>query len=523
MNLVGNAIKFTETGEIVVRVAVNSQTANQVKLQFSVQDTGVGIPKNKQDQIFGAFSQADASTTRKFGGTGLGLAICTQLTHMMNGEMWVESEPGAGATFFFRAVLNVHSDQTPVEEKVALPDGTRVLVVDDNATNRKVFTEILRSWNVEVVCAEDGPAGLAELTRGIQSEHPFHVVILDCMMPLMDGFQFAEKVSTEIRERPRIVMVSSNVEAMDVETCHKLGIDRYMLKPVVQSDLLTTLNSVLSKSTASDFSANGLPEWESQLIEPRCILLVEDGIVNQRVAVEMLRDHNVTVAVNGLEAVEAASSQDFDIILMDVQMPEMDGLEATAEIRRLETESKCGRRVPIVAMTASAMKGDRERCLEAGMDGYIPKPIDIDELFTVIERFTGSLSVSNASVLTEPPTSESAPAVVDFELAAKQIPGGESGLKQTIEMAIEELDRLMATIETGLQNDNAKQVQMAAHTFKSTTAIFGASEVVSAAKKIEELASAEYLSEVRVRMSKFRTAWHVARSVMDEYLRWKRS
>ena len=399
VNLAGNAIKFTQQGEVVIDVTCQSQNKSKTVLHFRVIDTGVGIPAEKQSKIFEAFGQADASTTREFGGTGLGLTISSQLVAMMNGEIWVESEVGKGTTFHFTIDLAVQDDcgkQHRAEEISLHP--MHVLIVDDNETNRRIFEEVLKSWNMETVSAEAAAKGLEELEQAAASEHPFDLVLLDYMMTDMDGFGFAERVRTNKRLRDtKIIMLSSAAQSGHAKKCQELGIVRYLTKPVVQSELLNTILSVFQESEHGRNGSNHEPAAEDAVAETAVlnILLAEDGLVNQRVATGFLKrkKHQVVIAGDGKKAVKAWENGSFDLILMDVQMPEMDGIEATELIR--QKEQATGMHIPIIAMTANAMKGDRQLCLDAGMDDYMSKPIQPDLLFKAIQKWTSQPDVDD--------------------------------------------------------------------------------------------------------------------------------
>lgn len=385
VNLVGNAIKFTSEGEVVVRIEVDSRNTDSVNLQFSVNDTGIGIPADQCAAIFEEFTQADSSTTRKYGGTGLGLAISRQLVELMQGHIWVESEVGKGSSFRFTAHFSLASDHQgdpPGTQELA---DLKVLVVDDNATNRLICTEMLRTWNCNPATAESGQDALDLLTEAADAGDPFRLVLLDVMMPEMDGFEVARRIIQQSArfEQPKMLMLSSSAQAGDNEKAQSVGVSGCLFKPVSQRRLLEAILEVIGKTTeiaARPSSTESLPPTSQ-----RSILLAEDGLVNQKVAISLLekRGHRVTLAENGQEAVQKYLAQDFDLILMDVQMPEMDGFEATAEIRRLESERET--RTPIVAMTAGAMEGDREKCLAAGMDGYLSKPVRPDALYAAVE------------------------------------------------------------------------------------------------------------------------------------------
>ncbi|MCM2372047.1 PAS domain-containing protein [Aporhodopirellula aestuarii] len=399
VNFVGNAIKFTNSGEVVVDVNPETLDDDEAVLHVTVRDTGIGIAREKQEKIFEAFSQADASTTRRFGGTGLGLTISARLIQMMDGRVWVESELGVGTTFHFFVRLGISPDQTPRRpaafSKIA---GTRVLVVDDNATNRRILQEILQLWNLKPVMADDGERALDLIAESISEDDPFGLILLDYHMPNLDGVGFAEQLAKradELRHGP-IVMLSSSFAGLSSPRMRELGINRYLTKPVIASELRDVVLEVMGVDHEKRLHPplpNALPK-----IAPRKILLVEDGIVNQRVALGFLNKwgHQVELAVNGREAVEALERETFDIVLMDIQMPEMNGFEATAIIR--EREAQTGNHQFIVAMTAEAMKGDREHCLAAGMDDYISKPFDVADLQRVLADAPNSLNTDIESL-----------------------------------------------------------------------------------------------------------------------------
>jgi PAS domain S-box-containing protein len=395
VNLVGNAIKFTEHGEILVSVERETNTADGVALHFSVKDTGVGIPTEKHEKIFESFSQADGSMTRKYGGTGLGLTICGKLVGMMGGRLWVESQEGHGSTFHFTAHLGV---QTILSEPIAplhpvhlrnLP----VLIVDDNSTNRRVLMEILTRWGMKPTAVEGGRPALLALQIASDMGRPFRLILLDGQMPEMDGFTFAQQLKSHPNlMRTTIMMLTSADQLGDATLCRKLGISAYLVKPVRQSELLDMICRSLQESTQDPAHDSG------QVIRTRPVngmanqsrvLVAEDNAVNQTLARRLLekRGYTVTVVPDGQAALDAFLSQPFDIVLMDVQMPTLDGFEATAAIRR--HEQSAGTHVPIVAMTAHAIKGDAERCLAAGMDAYVAKPIRAEELYRAIEKMLG--------------------------------------------------------------------------------------------------------------------------------------
>ena len=394
LNLVGNAIKFTPEGEIALRVQCQEKNSQECTLLFTVADTGIGIPPEKQKTIFDAFSQADASTTRKYGGTGLGLTISTRLVEMMGGRIWVESEVGKGTQFHFTLKLGVAD---ALELQVGLPatpeilKGVKALIVDDNRTNRRILDGMLVRWGMKPFQVESGAEALEALEQAQAANDPFKVILADMHMPRMDGFGLIER----IRQAPglsaaTIMMLTSAGHRGDAARCQVLGISAYLLKPIRQSELRDAIARVLgaaeSESEIPLITRYSLADTQDPGRSLR-ILLAEDNPVNQRLASRMLekRGHRVIVTSNGREAVDALAKERVDLILMDVQMPEMDGFEATAAIR--EAEAAGGPRLPIVALTAHAMKGDRERCLAAGMDAYLAKPIRPEELDEVLDHY----------------------------------------------------------------------------------------------------------------------------------------
>ncbi len=392
LNLAGNAIKFTEQGEVLLRVHVESQAENDLLLHYSISDTGVGIPVDKREEIFGAFAQADDSITRKYGGTGLGLAISSRLVELMNGRIWVESEPGGGSVFHFTAHVQVQTEPASKPVPLDLIDlrGLSVLIVDDNATNRRLLVDILSKWQMIPTAVDGGPSALRLLEQNQQSGKTFRLILLDAQMPEMDGFTLAGLVKHSAHLSDITIMMLTSVGFLgDAARCRALGITAYLTKPIRQAELLEAVRIVLGKPSLSRQSAplltrHTLHEGHTHLK----ILLAEDNSINQLLAVRLLekRGHTVTVANNGSEAVLQLSRGTFDVILMDIQMPVMDGFEATAAIRASERISGC--HTPIIAMTAHALRDDEDRCLRAGMDAYISKPINSNELFDLVESFS---------------------------------------------------------------------------------------------------------------------------------------
>ncbi len=384
VNLVGNAIKFTDSGEVVLEVEQQSQEGDEVLLHFTVTDTGIGVPKEKQAVIFGAFEQADTSATRQYGGTGLGLAISSRLVELMDGQIWLESEVGQGSRFHFTSRFRI-SGGAPPDVSLARISGTRVMVVDDNATNRRILVEILRNWGMEPESANSAQEALPLLRQAQRSGNPYPLVLTDANMPETDGFAFADTVKGDGDLGSTIIMMlTSGDRPGDVARCEDLGVAAYLLKPVKQSELFDAIVMALGITAAEDEIPEMLVAEPAGGTASLQVLLAEDSLVNQKLAVGILekRGHTVVVANDGREALAALATRDFDVVLMDVQMPEMDGLETTAAIRAKEKNTKA--HMPIIAMTAHAMKGDRERCLAAGMDAYVAKPIRAKALLEAI-------------------------------------------------------------------------------------------------------------------------------------------
>ncbi len=396
VNLAGNSIKFTEHGEIVVRIAEEFRVDERILLHFSVTDTGIGIPFEKQAEIFQPFTQVDGSTTRKYGGTGLGLTITRQLVEIMGGRIWLESEPGKGSTFHFTASFGTKPKSAPVPSGVS-PErlhGISVLVVDDNQTNRLIFEKMLTHWGMRAKLAGSADAALAALKAAQESNDIFDLVLLDVCMPDVDGFALCE----QIRQIPglanlTVVMLSSAGYNDNTAYYRDLGVAAYLMKPVAQHELKEAITAIVSAKSRIEAprSVSVTESVDKAAQTPLRILLAEDNRVNQQVASKLLarQGHSVRVVADGRQALTAFAEETFDLILMDIQMPEMGGYEATTEIRKIE--AALGRHTPIVALTAHAMKGTRETCLEAGMDGYLSKPIKVADLLATLEDFSCDL------------------------------------------------------------------------------------------------------------------------------------
>lgn len=394
INLLSNAVKFSDNGEVLLEVTAEATEKTKSRLLFSVKDTGIGIPANKQSSIFDPFAQADGSTTRKYGGTGLGLAITAQLVKLMGGEITLESQPKQGSTFSFSIPMTHPTGLILSPRPVQLKElkGLQVMGVDDNETNRKILNELLRHWGLRPYIAKNGNEALEILQSARKENRPIRLALIDADMPVMDGFELAEQISQDgsFPELNLIMLTSVGLRG-DASRCKALGISTFLTKPVNKSLLLDAILNTVGIAPEEKKDMPLVTRHSINRSHTLNILLVEDNRINQMMAHRILEknQHNVFIANDGLEALDALEKQAFDLTLMDIQMPKMDGMQATAAIR--ENEKKQGKRMPIIAMTAHAMKGDREMCLNAGMDDYITKPIKVDELLRKIERLVSAV------------------------------------------------------------------------------------------------------------------------------------
>jgi two-component system, sensor histidine kinase and response regulator len=492
INLVGNAIKFTEHGEVVVHVSTEDRTDHDATIHFAVSDTGIGIPPEKQRQLFQPFAQADTSTTRKYGGTGLGLAISRQLTAIMGGRIWLDSVSGQGSTFHFTARFGV---QTDVKPKLPLEwfdiKDLPVLIVDDNSTNRRILFELLNQWGMKPSVVETAEAALVEMHHAVENGHPYPIVLVDFMMPQMDGFGLAEEVHKDPSlAASSLMMLSSAVHSEYRARSRELGFAAYLNKPIKQSELLDTIMRNLRGSAAERQKA---VSSVAQMRSSRAlrILLAEDSIVNQKLAVRLLEKwgHKITVASTGRQALDTLDRQNFDLVLMDVQMPEMDGCEAATAIRYRERTT--GGHVPIIAMTAHAMKGDRELCLKAGMDSYVSKPIRPQELFDAIEGECAATSAADALAVDAPLVDEG---MANWATALERIGGDASALREVVELfAVESVD-LLSELRDALAQVDPVRVRRVAHTLRSTAGLFEATPVIAAASTLETMGQTKDLT-----------------------------
>jgi len=504
VNLISNAVKFTDAGEVVLHARTIAETDEQVELHFSIVDTGIGIPPEKQKTIFDAFAQADGSITRKYGGTGLGLTICRRLADAMGGRIWVKSEPGKGSTFHFTAKLGVQRRPEDVEmprQPVELA-GKRVLVVDDNETNRRILKEMLTRWGMEVKAVPCGPDAIAEMDAAAQQRRSFHLVLLDAEMPEMDGFTVADNLRKIQSTAPAtVMMLTSRGQRGDADRCKQLGISAYLVKPIKQLEMYEAIVAALNRGAAgiesrAVITRHSLEEARRKLR----ILLAEDNPVNARLAAAILhkRGHEVVAVEDGQRAVSLSESEAFDLILMDIQMPGMDGFTATRLIR--EHERQTGRRVPIVAMTAHAMKGDREKCLEAGMDDYLAKPIEPVRLYEIIERTTPTESeIPRTTPLARRETAPTRPSGPPFDPAETlaRVGGDAALLREVAGIFCNDAPNLLAAIQTQIEKQDAAGLECAAHTLKGSASNFGARAVADAARALETMGRERDLSRAR--------------------------
>lgn len=509
-NLIGNALKFTEAGEVIVRASKESEADNQVVIRFAISDTGIGISKIAQRYLFQAFTQADGSTTRKYGGTGLGLAISKQLVNLMGGEIGVTSVEGKGSTFWFTAKFHQQIAPSAVVQSNALSlENVRVLIVDDNATNRKILRHQLASWKMIPEVADSAEQALAVLRSAAARGLPFNMTVLDLMMPGMDGFQLARAIKSDPRiAGVSLVLLTSYGQRGDGATARAAGIAAYLTKPVRQSQLFDCLASVQNQSATAGIEDAAAADSRSPLItkhvlteakavSPRLILLAEDNVVNQKVALrQLLRlGYRADVVATGREAIEALAQIPYDVVLMDCQMPEMDGYEATAEIRRREANRK---HTQIVAMTAHALDGDREKCLAAGMDDYVSKPVNADELRRVLERSFAAAAKEEAVPGNQFDMS-SAP--VDLEQLRQAV--GEE-IEEILDLYLAQIPPSLEDLGIAINSGDTLKVGLIAHRCAGTSATCGIVALVAPFQELERAGSTGDLGQAPAMLDRAR-------------------
>jgi two-component system, sensor histidine kinase and response regulator len=504
LNLIGNAVKFTEKGEVALRVWADVIEDNGSTLHFAVRDTGVGIAAEKLDAIFESFSQADTSTTREFGGTGLGLTISRRLVEMMHGRIWVESKLGTGSVFHFTArfdhakieAVSKHNPMTP-----SILVGVNVLIVDDNRTNRRILEGLVTRWGMIPTSASDGEQALELYGLAIESDKPFDLILTDMHMPRMDGFNLVERLKQNTSaSTSTIMMLTSGGQRGDAQRCGELGIAAYLLKPVRQTELREAIIQVLSSRRDTELlpmvTRYSLRET-ADATRTLHILLAEDNLVNQKLATRMLekRNHSVVVASNGKEALAALAATSFDLVLMDVQMPEMDGLEAVAALRQLELST--GRHQHVVAMTALAMTGDRERCIAAGMDGYLSKPIRPQQLDEVLDA---SL-VEKENKASPPETRVNATnGSVDVAQLLDRLDDDRALLGELFELFRSDARISLQETQKAIDAQNSARLQAVGHALKGTLSNLSAARASELAGDLEIFGRTQDLTSAQTRL-----------------------
>jgi len=507
-NLIGNAVKFTEHGEVVVRVTKDYETDTHAVLRFRVSDTGIGIAPSALPRLFQAFSQADGSMTRKYGGTGLGLAICKQLVELMGGQIGVESKLGEGSTFWFTVRLEKQPSATPklsIEEKMARMAGLRVLIVDDNTTNRQILHYQIIAWKMRNGHAASGPEALEILRRAAAAGDPYDLAILDMQMPDMDGLTLAREIKKDPRiASTRLVMLTSLMHRENMQTLKEAGIEACLIKPVKQSKLFDCIANLflLPVEPVKTQAIHPTPQKEAATAPITSnlyhILLAEDNAVNQKVALRQLKKlgFNADAVANGIEVLDALERIQYDIIIMDCQMPEMDGYEATRRIRQHEkTEAALGKNpkhVHIIAMTANALQGDREKCIEAGMDDYVSKPVRLPELEAALRRavaiLEGKKSAPDSSPIAETLDDEILDPTVINGLRELRQPGEPDPLAEVAELFIGDTPPRLQQIETALKNRDFQNLAALAHSLKGSASNLGAKQMANLCLKLEKAA-----------------------------------
>jgi two-component system sensor histidine kinase/response regulator len=490
-NLVGNAIKFTERGKIVVDTDLENQTSDAVQLHIRVSDTGIGIPPEKQQLIFESFAQADGSTTRRFGGTGLGLTISRRIVELMGGRMWVESEVGKGSAFHFTVVFRnslAPAGDSNRPERQGL-QGLSILVMDESKTNRNNLAEMLTNWRMHPVLAESGATALEAMEATSRAGQTFPIALLDAQMSGMDGFDLAERVHENPALAGSIILMLSAARLLaDNARCRQLDVKVFVTKPVGESELYDAILVALGMRAAGDRSMHDTPLVEEPPKERSLnILLAEDNSVNQKLAIKLLEKagHHVVLAADGkqvLEALEKVRPPGFDIVLMDIQMPEMDGMETTAAIR--EAEKSSGQHLPIVAMTANAMRGDRERYLGGGMDGYISKPINTRLLFAEMERCLAG--IKRSTVMAENPAQQGEH--LDRASLLERVEGDQELLAEMIQLFLADAPHLLDAMRSALQQGDMILLERSAHSMKGAAGNMSALVTVNAALQLEQSA-----------------------------------
>ena len=514
-NLTGNAIKFTHTGEVAIHVTLESATNEDVLLRFTVRDTGIGIPDDKLDMLFGKFTQVDASTTRQYGGTGLGLAISKELAELMNGEVGVTSEEGRGSEFWFTAKLGKQVGETqPEVHPLADLHGVRVLIVDDNTTNREILTARMTSWGMQPVEAADGPAALATLRQGLDENYPFQIAVIDMQMPGMDGEELGLAIKADPRlAATRMVMLTSQGTRGDARHFAEVGFAAYLPKPIRHQELCGVLSLTLTEHDEtvplSVVTRHSVREMQNLFIGNTArILLAEDNITNQQVALGILKKLGLRAdaVANGAEVLKTLDTLPYDLVLMDVQMPVMDGLEATRHIRNPHSTVR-NHAIPIIAMTAHAMLGDREQCLEAGMNDYIAKPVTAQTLAETLKKWLPTASDDDARISDEqkPANAEEAiipePLIWDTAGMLERLMDDEDLVREITAAFLADIPQQIQTLKTSIEHGDIPTAQRQAHTIKGVSANVGGEALRAVAFEIEQIIKAGDLVAAGTRMT----------------------
>jgi len=525
LNLAGNAVKFTELGEVAISVSKESETKTHVMVRFEVRDTGIGISKEEQKRLFQAFVQADGSTTRKYGGTGLGLVISKQIVEMMGGNIGIESEPYKGSTFWF--VLRL--EKQPADAVTALTpaprkdlQNLRVLIVDDNATNRKILVHQTTSWGMIPREAENGIIALDLLRVAAQNGESFDVALLDYNMPQMNGLELARAVKTDSRlSAVRLVLMPSSGNRGDGQAARETGISAYLTKPVRQSYLFDCLVTAMGESVSENLSATNSGTLitrhsleENKSVAHTRVLIVEDNVVNQKVTKRQVEKlgYQADIAADGAEALKALDKISYDIVLMDCQMPVMDGYEATVEIRRREGESK---HTTIIAMTANAMQGDREKCLAAGMDDYIGKPIRFAEFQEVLQRWVNSTETKRVSDVRAAENEDDIDLSV-LETYRKLQDDDEPNLvADLVELYINDTRKRLTEIRVTLKEQDIQALQKEIHSLKGSSGNLGILRMAKICAALEENLKDDNWSKVEAQIFELESEFSRVQSVLE--------
>lgn len=520
-NLVGNAIKFTQAGEVVLRVSLESETETSVMLRFSITDTGVGIPEDKIEHLFETFYQVDASRTRKYGGTGLGLAISKQLVEMMGGEISVRSEEGKGSEFWITLPFSKHSNTVLRQSSLDSIQDKRILVIDDNATNREILMIRLSSWGAKVTEAVDGPSALKILYRSDEDEKPFHLLILDMQMPGMDGATLASIIKSDKRfkEIP-LIMLTSIGQWPSSETFDKKHFAAYITKPVSHNELVEKISGIftIKQSEVKQEAAISISNNDEKANRSLRILLAEDNITNQKVAQGMLKKlgYYADTVANGKEALKALEIAPYDIVLMDIQMPEMDGLEATKLIRDGEATIP-NREIPIIAMTAHAMKGDKERFMKAGMDDYISKPISLQSLVQLLDKWSVKANTNNCTISTSPEMKiPSDVPIFDRQGLMERIMEDIGLAHHLTSIYLEDTPKQIKALKESINNGRTNDISHYAHKIKGSSANIGGMALSCVASEMEEAAKSGKLREVAIIMEKLEKEFELLKQCLKE-------